>query len=53
MPTDEERRAELTSIGTALDYLRRRVEAIDGSMLAFLIAQAMDESRAQAITREG
>jgi hypothetical protein len=48
MPTDEERRAELSAIATTLDDLRRRVEDIDAGMLAFLIAQAMDEAKGQA-----
>jgi hypothetical protein len=44
--TDAEKREALARIASELDRLRQEAERLDAGMLAFLIAQAMDEAKA-------
>jgi hypothetical protein len=48
--TDAERREALARLASDLDRLRQEAERLDAGMLAFLIANAMDEARREAAT---
>jgi hypothetical protein len=47
--TKPDRMEEIAAIAAALNNLREHAEKIDAGMLAFLIAQAMDEANSRAV----